>query len=274
MKAKRKRRKPSRRPLGIKLVITAAVAAAGILLYRAGRPVEEDASVQKNDARLREMEESDITALEDSWKGMTSVKNEGSQKTAGEIQESIISGNVLSDVAIRQAFKGTVILGDSITESIVEYGYLDTDVVVSERGMSVSNADDLISTAISMNPSVIFMAFGSNDLELYGENAQGFVDGYRVQVQKLQEAFPNVPIYINLVLPLTNDAINNTPDLQYYPQYNEELRTMCTDMGLTPVDNSFILRNNPTLYEPDGEHVTSEYYPQWLTSMAEMAGLA
>ena len=73
---------------------------------------------------------------------------------------------LLSDVEIRQVFAGNVIIGDSITESIVEYGYLDTDVVVSKRGLNVGAADDQISTAIALNPSHVFMAFGSNDLEI------------------------------------------------------------------------------------------------------------
>lgn len=78
------------------------------------------------------------------------------------------SSTVLDDVQIRQAFAGSVILGDSITNSIVEYGYLDTDVVVAKLGLSVAGADEQIATAISLNPSHVFMAFGSNDLKFTG----------------------------------------------------------------------------------------------------------
>lgn len=44
-------------------------------------------------------------------------------------------------------------------------------------------------------------------------------------------------------------------------------------MGLTFIDNSFILESGENMYEPDGEHVVMAYYPKWLTNMAETAGL-
>ena len=191
-----------------------------------------------------------------------------------EIQQSILDGSgLLDNVTIRQKFQNTAIMGDSITESIWEYNYLDQDVVISQRGLSVVNANDQVATTIAMNPKVVFMAFGSNDLESYESNVQGFIDGYKNQIRKLQEALPNVPIYINCVLPITEEAIAGTPALQYYPQYNEALISMCDEFGLTFIDNAFIVENNPGLYEPDGQHVLSEYYPQWLSYMAYIAGL-
>lgn len=67
------------------------------------------------------------------------------------------------------------------------------------------------------------MAFGSNDLELYGSASSEFVSAYREQIKKIQTALPDVPIYINSILPITDDAIAQTPDLGYYPDYNEDL---------------------------------------------------
>ena len=39
------------------------------------------------------------------------------------------------------------------------------------------------------------------------------------------------------------------------------------------IDSSFIIEKNPDLYEPDGIHVTKEYYEQWLSYLVEKAGL-
>ncbi len=273
-----KKNNPSKHPaifsktLGFAIPLILATA-AGVFFASRHSSLSEDAAVHETVARLQALESSDITATENALRELT-ASTETSLLTADEIRTNILNGELLGDIEIRQAFKGTVILGDSITESIWEYGYLDTDVVISQRGMSVAAADDLISTAINMNPSVVFMSFGTNDLETFLDDAEGFVTGYRQQVQKIQSALPDVPIFINLILPITDEAINNTPALQYYPAYNEELLNMCEDMGLTPIDNSFIVENNTGLYEPDGQHVIAEYYPKWLTNMAEMAGLA
>lgn len=89
-------------------------------------------------------------------------------------------------------------------------------MVVSKRGLNVGAADDQISTAIALNPSHVFMAFGSNDLEIYGSASSEFIDAYRTQIKKIQTALPDVPIYINCILPITDEAIAQTPDLGYY----------------------------------------------------------
>ncbi len=189
------------------------------------------------------------------------------------IQFNILNGDFLSNPEIRQTFQNTAILGDSITESIWEYGFLDQDVVISQRGISVVSADDLIQTAINMYPSVIFMSFGSNDLEIYQADVNGFIESYREQIHKLKQALPGVPIYINCILPLTEGAIAETPALVYYPFYNTALQEMCVQEGLGYLDETFLVTAIPSLYEPDGQHVVVAYYPLWLTYMAEMAGL-
>lgn len=49
---------------------------------------------------------------------------------------------------------------------------------------------------------------------------------------------------------------------------------MCQEMGCTFIDNSSIIESSSeNLYEPDGEHVIQDYYPKWLTHMAQVAGL-
>ena len=106
------------------------------------------------------------------------------------------------------------------------------------------------------------MAFGSNDLEIYGSASSEFIDAYRTQIKKIQTALPDVPIYINCILPITDEAIAQTPDLGYYPDYNEGLIKLCQEMGCTFIDNSTIVTDSSeNLYEPDGEHVIQDYYP-------------
>ena len=160
----------------------------------------------------------------------------------------------------------------SITQAISEYGYLDTDVVVSKRGLSVVNAQEQFSTAISLNPSHVFLAFGTNDLEIYNGDPTGFIDAYREKVQMVKDALPDVPIYINSILPIQDFAIASNPALGYYSQFNQALSDFCDEMDCTFIDNTFLVEDS-SMYEPDGEHVIMDYYPKWLTYMAETAGL-
>lgn len=256
------------------ILIPAGVVLAGViggLIFWGTHHSGDDSVCQETVAKLETLQNADISATEQQIQELTQ-KDSGTSATDGS--EDPTGGTVLSDVEIRQVFSGSVILGDSITESIVEYGYLDTDVVVSKRGLNVGAADEQIDTAIGLNPSHVFMAFGSNDLEIYGSNTSEFISAYRTQIQKIQDALPDVPIYINCILPITDDAIAATPDLAYYPQYNEGLQSLCTEMGCTYIDNASIVESSSeNLYEPDGEHVIKDYYPKWLTHMAQAAGL-
>ncbi|MED9965684.1 MAG: GDSL-type esterase/lipase family protein [Blautia sp.] len=245
--------------------------AAGTIAFFATRSHKPDQTCTDNVARLEALASSDISQTE---KMLRDLKNKEKSAAEEASQEGITDGSsVLDDVAIKQAFQGTVIIGDSITESIWEYGFLDTDVVISKRGLSIAAADEQIETAIGLQPSVIFMAFGSNDLETYIDDSAAFIDAYRVQVQKLKDALPDAPIYINGILPILQSTIDSVPALGYYPQYNEALQAFCQEMGCTYIDNSFIVDGNETMYEPDGEHVIRDFYPKWLTYMAETAGL-
>ena len=218
-------------------LIPVGVILAGAVIFLCTRGNENDSVCKENVARLQALENSDISQTEEQLQALKQTTGISSGSDASDGSGSTL----LSDVEIRQVFAGNVIIGDSITESIVEYGYLDTDVVVSKRGLNVGAADDQISTAIALNPSHVL---------------------------------PDVPIYINCILPITDEAIAQTPDLGYYPDYNEGLIKLCQEMGCTFIDNSTIVTDSSeNLYEPDGEHVIQDYYPKWLTNMAQIAGL-
>ena len=193
-------------------LIPVGVILAGAVIFLCTRGNENDSVCKENVARLQALENSDISQTEEQLQALKQTTGISSGSDASDGSGSTL----LSDVEIRQVFAGNVIIGDSITESIVEYGYLDTDVVVSKRGLNVGAADDQISTAIALNPSHVFMAFGSNDLEIYGSASSEFIDAYRTQIKKIQTALPDVPIYINCILPITDEAIAQTPDLGYY----------------------------------------------------------
>lgn len=248
-------------------LIPAGIILAGAVIFLCTRSHGDDSVCKENVARLQELENADISQTEQQLQALKQITSDPAASG-----DSVTT--VLSDVEIRQVFTGSVIIGDSITESIVEYGYLDTDVVISKRGLNVGAADDQISTAIGLNPTHIFMAFGSNDLEIYGSASSEFIDAYRKQIKKIQTALPDVPIYINCILPITDEAIAQTPDLGYYSDYNKGLVSLCQELECTFIDNAAIVADSSeNLYEPDGEHVIQDYYPKWLTHMAQTAGL-
>ena len=242
-------------------VIPVAVVLTAGIAFLFSRSDSESQVCQQNVARLKELENTDISSVE---QAISDIQGQLDAQADAQAREDIVnSSGILTNVQI---------VGDSITQAISEYGYLDTDVVVSKRGLSVVNAQEQFSTAISLNPSHVFLAFGTNDLEIYNGDPTGFIDAYREKVQMVKDALPDVPIYINSILPIQDFAIASNPALGYYSQFNQALSDFCDEMDCTFIDNTFLVEDS-SMYEPDGEHVIMDYYPKWLTYMAETAGL-
>ena len=248
-------------------VIPATILLAAGVSFFCSRSSNSDKLCQEAVTRLEQLEAADISDTESQLRLLAEKDRPASSSTS----EEGVLGDILTDVQIKQVFQGTVIVGDSITESIAEYGFLDTSIVVAKLGLRIDAADEQISTAISLNPSVFFLSFGANDLEIYNGDSSEFIAAYKEKIDQIKAALPETPIYINSILPIQQSAIDQNPALAYYDSFNQALASFCEESGCTFIDDSFLVDEN--MYEPDGEHMVYSYYPKWLTYMAERAGL-
>ena len=248
-------------------VIPATILLAAGVAFFCSRSSNLDKLCQETVTRLEQLESADISDTESQLRLLAEKDKPASSSSS----EEGVLGDILTDVQIKQAFQGTVIVGDSITESIAEYGFLDTSIVVAKLGLRIDAADEQISTAISLNPSVFFLSFGANDLEIYNGDSSAFIAAYKEKIDQIKAALPDTPIYINSILPIQQSAIDLSPSLAYYDSFNQALSAFCEESGCTFIDDSFLVDEN--MYEPDGEHMVYSYYPKWLTYMAERAGL-
>ena len=171
----------------------------------------------------------------------------------------------------RRIFDSCSILGDSITEGLVVYGYLGEDIVVSGIGAGISQ-DRFLSVA-SLYPKCAFFSYGMNDMGNYGGDAKAFIKDYEAALSAFIKASPKTRVYVNSISLPDDSAIEDQPVLGNYEAFNTEIRKMCDKLGITYIDTTFILRNDPDLYAGDGIHVSTEYYPIWLELMRESAGL-
>ena len=69
------------------------------------------------------------------------------------------------------------------------------------------------------------------------------------------------------------EAIEKKAELGQVSAYNEALRQMCEELGLTFIDSSDLLEGKEDWYQKDAIHLKSQFYPLWLNRMEEMAGL-
>ncbi|SCK01124.1 GDSL-like Lipase/Acylhydrolase [uncultured Eubacterium sp.] len=179
----------------------------------------------------------------------------------------------LTKAQYRRIFSTSAILGDSITEGLVDYGYLGSDQVFCKIGASIISGDDLFSSAANTYPKFAFMSFGMNDMGNYSGNADSFIEKYSKLIKEFKKVSPDTRILINGITPPSKEAIAKNSILSNYKKFNNELKKMCKDLKLTYIDNSYIIEDHPNYYAGDGIHVVSEFYPLWMNNMILKAGL-
>jgi hypothetical protein len=190
-----------------------------------------------------------------------------------EEQEKILTMDRPKKSDLLRRYQGCAIVGDSIVEAATEFQFLNTSIVFGKIGCSVIHADELIASMEAMYPRKVFVAFGLNDMEIYGKNVERFIDCYKQSLIGIQKALPSAELYVVAVLPVEDNAIARTPALDNVEAYNEGIAALCQEIGVTYLDPSFILTEQPELYEPDGIHPKANFYYQYFAFLADMAGL-
>ena len=172
-----------------------------------------------------------------------------------------------------EKFANCLILGDSITQGLYEYGVLDSAFVIAEKGAATDppgneTLTNMLNITIGANPRKVFLALGMNDAAASPEK---FIQGYRQMVETLQAGLPETEIYINSILPAHASLIEQAPHFGNVPTHNQNLAQLCEEMGIIFIDNTSLVQE--AYYAEDGIHMSPSYYPEWLNHMAEEAKL-
>lgn len=206
---------------------------------------------------LKELDQKDVAAVE--------KKIEDKEAEEQEAREAF--QNRTPD----EKFTDAVILGDSITEGLLEYNILSPSKVIATIGISLPNTGEDIEKAMGLRPKHIFLAYGENDVEGTNGDTRLFKEQYQSVVDRIQETLPDTKIFINEILPVQPKVVEEAPVYADLQKYNETIRELCKEEGITSIDNSSLVSEE--LYEQDGIHMKPEYYGAWVSHMAEVAGL-
>lgn len=227
----------------------------------------EEAQVAKGIEIVKELEKKDVSQSEEKINLVQS-----NLQGVNINQESNDQENSNGEINLIDKFSSSVILGDSRAESIVSYGILDSSPVVAYKGRNLITAqkEGDINKAINLSPANLFLTYGLNDVELYGDSSD-FIKEYEKVIKDIQSKLPNTKIYVNSIFKVKDKAISESPSLKNVPQFNTAIINMCNKLGVTYIDGSSIV--DESSYEDDGIHFKPGFNKRWVEMLVQKANL-
>ena len=114
-----------------------------------------------------------------------------------ERQDFIVDGK--DTRSLKERFSGVVVMGDSITEAFEEYDVLNSSSVVAKVGINFNEVDEQIEQARQLDPQVIFLNYGNNDIEA---DQDTFIKEYSSIIKKIQKSITDAHIFVNAMFPV------------------------------------------------------------------------
>ncbi len=218
--------------------------------------------IQEGDAGKGNEEIAEVNDNEESAEVMDGEKITGVEK------ETPIKGKA----SYKELFADTVFLGDSITESLGYYKFIDKSNVIADKGLTVSDAIKRVEEVANLKPKNIFIMFGMNDV-LSLDKSEGFIKNYTKLVDELQARLPDTHIYVQSILYVDPKVRQKKPRLtnDRIDEFNNALQSMSSGMkNVDYIDLNTIVKNyNEDLHEKDGIHYVYKFYKLWLNYIKE-----
>lgn len=176
----------------------------------------------------------------------------------------------------KEIFKSTLIIGDVTAQKLYNNSVLSESYVLASDTAAVNDlqttgVSDSIESAVSKNPSVIFLEIGRNDAANGTQTADTFEENYRNLLTQVKEQLPDVKIYVNSIFPVQQTALAETPGYADIPEYNKRLKALCLELNVAYVDNDTYLKDD--YYQEDGVSLKKSFYKAWVQYMIQAADL-
>lgn len=234
--------------------MAAAALLAAVLIRGISHFTAERADTSKGIEYIKNAESEDVTAIEDK------ISRLEEQDNSKETQRSL-----------KERFSKAVVIGDSIVQGFAEYDILNASSVAGEVGVHLNQLDSLIEKTKELNPQIIFLSLGNNDVTATNGDTGKFTEEYGKVLDSLQKALPDAHIFVNAIFPVQEKVYEEDPSLEKIPEYNKALEKLCDNRRVGFIDNTDLVEDK--YYEEDGIHFKISFYPIWAENMAEVAAL-
>ena len=170
----------------------------------------------------------------------------------------------LEDDGVWDQFDKYVFLGDSRVVGYNVFGFLPEERVLAEQGDTILAISDRIDALKELDPSYIFISYGINDINLgIWPTADEYANDFSEKIDDLRKELPDAQVYVNSIIPATDEAVENVSLWGKIPEYSDALKKMCAEKGIPFIDNTKLMEEHKELYAGDGVHLLAEFYPYW-----------
>lgn len=232
-----------------------------------------DTNERNQTAAPEENEANSLAAPETAPPSSDPVQEEDAQLLSWKAQIDSASITNLTEeerASYRSRLSSCAVIGDSMAQAALEYGFLDGAHVFYRRGYAVGQLGDAIAEAAAMLPSTVIFFTGLNDTDYYAE-PELYAAAYLEKIQELKALLPNARVFVCSMLPPGNALGAVRPDLARAPLYDDALHRMCDEQGIGYIDTTWMV--NQSLYMEDGIHFVSSFYDIWIQYVTKCAGL-
>lgn len=212
---------------------------------------------------MKQAKKADVTAIENKIEKLEE-KDKADNKEKDKEEED-------TDRNYKAIFANAVIMGDSISEAFTEYDILNASSVIAKIGVELDELDEQVAKVEKLNPQLIFLSYGMNDIIATNGDTDEFIKQYDALLKELQKKLPDTKLFVNSIFPVQEQEIEKEPAYEKLVDYNEALRELCDKRQIAFIDNTDLVSDSD--YEEDGVHFKAEFYPYWLNRMAEVAAL-
>lgn len=229
----------------IGILLVALFALISYFLYNQHQKNLEERQIEANRQVLKAMEYQSVAEIEQRLR---------------EIRKEYGIGNIsLDQIPNRKYFEDSVFMGDSLTAAISYYDLLPASNVVAAVGRNTMTAEEDFPLLKDLSPARLFLWYGINDLSRF-DTAEAFRESYASLIDKIRAVQPQAEIVILSIQPVTEAASAKQPELkpERREEFNKALKALADQENILFIDSSGILQDS--YYEPDGIHVTEEFY--------------
>jgi len=157
------------------------------------------------------------------------------------------------------------------------------DIIIYKRGIggdvTTNLLQDLNLCVLDLEPSKLFINIGTNDMGKPGYLEMTLFDNYRLILQRIVEALPNIELFIMSYYPVNKSASDHLPqefrDLMFSTRTNEnithanqQLMLLAQEFNATYIDVTTVLLDDDNQlkreYTAEGVHLWPNGYQQVL----------